>query len=330
MAMKKGSILVLLAFFLLFGWPAQADQAPEEILKAIVKIRSIIPGDAHTARTLSTEREGYGVLIDAKGYILTISYLILEAKTIEVVGPEGQQISATFVGYDPDSGFGLLRADKALNVEPMKLGDSSKANEGTPVLVAGYGGKESAMGAHVITRTELTASWEYLLEDAIFTAPPYRNFGGAALIGRDGRLLGIGSLLTQVTLQGTGPVPCNMFVPIDLLKPVLSDLMAIGRSSKPPRPWLGISAHEARGRVMVDRVTSGGPAEQAGLQPGDFVLKVAGKEVDGLGGFYRKVWALGPAGIDVPLSILRGTRMEEITVRSADRYQFLLLKSKRI
>jgi S1-C subfamily serine protease len=184
------------------------------------------------------------------------------------------------------------------------------------------------MGARVIARKELTASWEYFLEDAIFTAPPYPNYGGAALIGRDGRLLGIGSLLTQVSLQGVGTIPCNMFVPIDLLTPILSDLISTGRSGKAPRPWLGISAEEDQGRVFIIRVTSGGPAERAGLKPGDLIVNVNGKAVNGLIDFYHKVWGLGPAGIEVLLSILRGSQIQDITVRSADRYPFLLPKPK--
>jgi serine protease Do len=330
MAMKRACLAVILAVSMLLSLPAYGEQTPEEILKAIIKVRSVIPEDARTARALGTEREGYGVLIDARGYILTISYLILEAETIEVDGPEGKTFRATFAGYDPDTGFGLLRTEEPLNAEPMKLGESAKVKEGDPVLVAGYGGKDSAMGARVVSRTQMVGSWEYLLENAIFTSPPYPNFGGAALIGRDARLLGIGSLLTEINLPGVGTVPCNMFVPVELLSPILSDLLTTGRSRKPPRPWLGISAEDDHGRVFINRVTSGGPAERAGLRPGDFVLKVGGKAVEGIPDFYRKVWGLGPAGIEVPLSILRGTQILDITVRSADRYSFFLPKPGKI
>jgi len=328
--MKRGCLLIILAVFFLSSVSAYAEQSGEEVLKAIVKIHSIIPQDAHSVASLGAEREGYGVLIDAKGYIVTINYLILEAETIEVTGPEGKPVNATFAGYDPDTGFGLLRTDQPLNAEPMKLGDSSKLKEGDRVLVAGYGGEESAMGARVIARKELTASWEYFLEKAIFTAPPYANFGGAALIGRDGRLLGIGSLLTQVTVEGVGTIPGNMFVPIDLLTPVLSNLIATGRSGKTPRPWLGVTVEEDQGRVFITRVSSAGPAERAALQAGDLIVKVNGKEVKGVIDFYHKVWGLGPAGIEVLLSVLRGSEIRDITVRSADRYLFLLPKSKKV
>jgi S1-C subfamily serine protease len=179
-------------------------------------------------------------------------------------------------------------------------------------------------------RREFAGSWEYLLEDAIFTVPPYLNFGGAALINRDGQLLGIGSLFTQLTVPELGSIPCNLFVPIDLLRPILSDLTAKGRSSEPSRPWLGLNAEEAHGRVFIIRVTPEGPSERAGLQSDDLVLTVKGEAVKGLADFYRKVWALGNAGIDVPLTILRGTQIHNITVPSVDRYQFLRLKPPKI
>lgn len=324
--MKRGCFLIIFAICIALGVAAYADQAAEEILKAIVKVRSIIPGDARSASSLGTEREGNGVVIDAQGHILTIGYLILEAETIEVVGPEDKPMSATFVGYDHATGFGILRTDKPLSVVPMKLGQSSEVNQGDPILVAGHGGKDAVQPARVVSRGEFAGYWEYLLDDAIYTSPPHPEFGGAALIGRDGQLLGIGSIFTQLVVSGVGSLPCNMFVPIDLLKPILPDLIATGRSREPSKPWLGLSAEEAHGRVFVLRVRSEGPAAEAGLQPNDIILAVDKKAVKGLADFYRKVWALGTAGVDVPLSVLRGTQIRDLTVHSADRYQYYRLK----
>ena len=328
--MKKSCFLLMVTILLVSGVTAYADQTAEEILKAIVKIRSSVPKEAQTASTLGTEREGNGVIIDSKGHILTVGYLIVEAETIEVVGPEDKPVKGTFVGYDHNTGFGLLRIEKPLSVPPMKLGQSSTVKEGDPVIVAGYGGKDSVQAAQVISRKEFAGYWEYLLEDAIYTFPAYPNFGGAALIGRKGELLGIGSLFTQVSIQGLGSISCNIFVPIDLLSPILNDLITKGRSSKPPKPWLGINVEESHGRLFVTQITSGGPAEKSGLQRGDLILAVKGNPVNGLADFYRKVWALGNAGVEIPLSILQGTRLRDITVHSSDRYKFLLEKPKKI
>ena len=328
--MKKACSVWVLVVLMVLTVPVYADQTAEEILKAVVKVRSVIPKEARTASALGTEREGHGVLIDSEGHILTIGYLIVEAETIEVTGPEGKSARASFVGYDHDTGFGLVRIEIPLGVAPIQLGRSSDLKTGDPILVAGYGGSDSVQAGGVISRREFAGYWEYLIDDAIFTAPPYANFGGAALIGRDGRLLGIGSLFTQVVIQGLGSISSNMFVPIDLLNPILSDLKTLGRSRKNPRPWLGINSEEAHSRVFITRTTSDGPAEQAGLLPGDLVLAVGGKEVEGLGDFYRKIWATGDAGVDIHLSILRGMRIREIAVRSADRYQFLLMKPRKV
>ena len=327
--MKRSCLSVILAVLSMVYLSAYADQSTEDMLNAIVRIRSLVPADARTARSLGTEREGNGIVIDSRGHILTIGYLIVEAETIKVVGPEGKPMDATFIGYDHATGFGLLRVDKPLSVAPMKLGQSSDVKEGDEILVASHGGPDAAQSARVLSRREFAGSWEYLLEDAFFTIPPHPDFGGAAMIGRDGRLLGIGSLFTQVMIPRLGAIPCNMFVPIDLLKPILNDLITTGRSKEPPRPWLGLNAEEVRGRVFILRVTSGGPAEQAGLQSGDIILAVNSDAVNGLADFYRKVWALGSAGVEVPLSILQGIRISDVTVHSTDRYRYLQLKSKR-
>jgi S1-C subfamily serine protease len=305
-----------------------AEQSAEEILKAIVKVRAVIHEDAVTAQALGTEREGNGVLIDSRGHILTIGYLILEAKTIEVTGPDDQVMDATFVGYDYDSGFGLLRVDKSLKIKPMELGKSSELMIGEPALVAGHKGADTVSGVRVAARQEFTGYWEYLLENAIYTIPPYQNYGGAALIGSDGSLLGIGSIFTQVTVPGTGTLPANMFVPIDLLKPILSDLKTAGRSLKPQKPWLGMHTDESHRRIFVIRIHPGGPAQKANLQIGDLILKVNNQPVEGQADFYKKVWALGTAGVKVPISILRGTTIQDITLQSADRYQFLKPKTE--
>ena len=322
--MKKLYIFIIVIILIP---PAYAQQEAEQLLKAVVKVKSTIPNEARTAGALGTTREGNGVLIDSDGHILTIGYLILEADSIEVVDQEGQKIPAKYIGYDHKTGFGLIRAEKALNVTPMQLGQSSNIKAGDPVLVIGHGGVDSVQGVRVVFRGEFTGYWEYLLDNAIYTTPPYANYGGAALIGRDGKLVGIGSIFTRQTVADLGTVPCNMFVPIDLLRPILSRLIATGSSGEPPQPWLGLQVDEVHGRLFVRQLTSGGPAEKAGLAPGDIILKVDKKAVQGLADFYRKVWSLGKAGVEVPVAVLQGIEIRDIVVRSEDRDQYLMIRS---
>ena len=301
------------------------EMTMESLLQAVVKVHTRVPAEARTARGLGTEREGSGVIIAKDGLIVTIGYLILEAAEIEIVDHRGRTRPAEFVGYDHDSGFGLIRMGDAGGAEPLEFGDSAKLAERQPVMVASFAGAEDAIPAVVVSRREFAGYWEYLLDKAIFTAPPHYNWGGAALIGADGRLLGIGSLIVGDAVKGE-QVPGNMFVPIDLLKPIIGDLLTKGRAARRSKPWLGMHTEEVRGRLFVIRVTAAGPAEKAGIEPGDIVIGIGDAGVSSMADLYRKVWALGKAGVDVPLKILHGADVQELVVHSADRYQFLKLR----
>ncbi|MFP6868120.1 MAG: S1C family serine protease [Nitrospinota bacterium] len=324
--MKSVRLLACLFLLASFSVPAHSAQSVGERLKAIVKTRARIPRNARTARSLGRLREGNGVVIDSRGHVLTIGYLILEADFIEIRLSEGKWMKAAFVAYDHRTGFGLVRAAGPLGVIPMRFGNSGALKKGAPALVASHGGENSLMGVRIISRKEFAGYWKYLLDKAIFTSPPHPEFAGAALIRPGGRLLAIGSLFSRTVLPGVGIVPGNMFVPIDLLKPILADLKKSGRSSKPPRPWMGLFAAEVRDRLFVNRISPGGPAERAGVRPGDIILAVNQEEVKTLAGFYRKVWALGGAGVEVPIRVLQGSRIENITIRSSERFRYLKLR----
>jgi S1-C subfamily serine protease len=329
MEMQKKYVSIVIGIIIGFSLPVFAMQTPEDILNATVKVKAAIPSTAPTAQILGTERVGNGVVIDDRGHILTIGYLILEASAIEVHNVIGDPVSARFVAYDYKTGFGILRAEPPLPVRPLKLGQSSQLKKGDPVLMVGFGGPDAVLGSRVVSRKEFAGYWEYLLEDAIYTSPPYPDYGGAALIGSQGELLGIGSIFTRLSVPGLGMLPCNMSVPIDLLKPILADLIDSGRSLQPPQPWLGVHADEAHGRVFIIRLTPGGPAEKAGIKVGDIVLAVDQTPVRGLADFFRQIWSLGPAGVTVPLSILQDTQVRRIDVQSVDRYLFLQVSRQR-
>lgn len=294
-------------------------------LDAVVAVRATVPSSARTAETLGTEREGSGVVIDDDGHVLTIGYLIMESSQAEIELPGGRSMPAEVVAYDYDSGFGLLRPLGQIDTPPVDFGESGRLDEQSPVLVASFGGREAATAAIVVSRRDFAGYWEYLLPDAIFTAPPHMAFGGAALFGPKGRLLGIGSLIVGDAGGGESGLPGNMFVPIDALKPILTDLLAEGRAQTPARPWLGVFTQELRGHLVVNRVAPEGPAAAAGVKENDVIVAVAGAPVADQADFYRKVWALGEAGVDVPLSLLTPQGVTEIAVTSGDRYDYLRL-----
>jgi S1-C subfamily serine protease len=304
---------------------AEARAATGRSLDAVVQVTAHIPNDARTASSLGTKRDGTGVVIDSDGLILTIGYLILEASEVEISGVGPDPVPARIVAYDHESGFGLLRAEQALDVTPISLGTSGEVEARQPMMVVSRAGEFDAAGVFVVDRRDFAGYWEYLLEDAIFTAPPHGQFGGAALISRDGRLVGIGSLFVNDAAVGERPIPGNMFVPIDHLKPIMADLLSNGRRADPGRPWLGVTLAEHQGRVFVTRVSPGSPAAAAGLGPSDLILGIDGVEVYGLADFYRKLWDRGTAGIEVPLDVLHGLEVGPVVVKSADRYRYLRL-----
>jgi len=311
-----------LLFVLVFATSvAVAQDKPEETLSAVVGVSAKIQANARSAESLGTQRRGTGVLI-REGYVLTIGYLVIEAEAIEVTGADGRTVPATLAGYDHASGFGLLRVVGPFSGRPLRLGDAGALAEREPAMVVTAPARDSPSLVYVVSRRPFSGNWEYLLDSAIFTYPPVMEWSGAPLIGAGGDLLGIGSLIVPDAGGAGTQSPGNMFVPVDLLKPILEDLIAKGRRNGAARPWLGVSTDEVRGRLFVGRVSPDGPAERAGLKSGDIVLAVGNEEVTTLADFYRRIWGRGPSGAEVPLKVLQGSRVRDVTVRSIDRMDY--------
>jgi S1-C subfamily serine protease len=302
--------------------PEHYEYDLDEVLTSIVGLRAMIPADAFTAETLGTERAGNGVLI-REGVVLTIGYLITEAQTIWLHPADGPPAPGHVLAYDQETGFGLVQALARLDLPAMPIGQSQNAKVGDAVIVAGAGGRKHSVAASIVAKQEFAGNWEYVLEEAFFTAPAHPFWGGTAMIGRNGDLLGIGSLQVQQARGEGQPEPLNMIVPTDILTPILGDLLALGRPNRAPRPWLGLNATEIEDKVVVARVSDGGPARRANLRVGDVVVAVAGTKVSDLAGFFRKVWSMGKAGVEVPLTIYREGRTLEVRVASGDRNRFL-------
>src|SRR5215475_6481424 len=239
-------LLLTAALALLIGTSAAAAQnvRVEELVSAVVRIKTHINPDGRTVQGLGREREGSGIVIDNSGLVLTIGYLMVEAYAAEVVNNSGRTVPANVVGYDHETGFGLLRTIEPLKLKPMPLGKSAEIREGDPVLIASFGGPAMVGGAYVVAKREFAGSWEYLLDEALFTAPPHPAWSGAALINREGKLVGVGSLIVGDAAAGSDKIPGNMFVPIDRLAPILGDLISAGRTAGAGRPWLGLNTEE--------------------------------------------------------------------------------------
>jgi len=295
----------------------------EAALGAVMALRAEIPADAFTARILGTERAGNAVLISDTGLVVTIGYLVCEAETIWLFTNDGAAIPGHLLLYDYDSGFGLVQALARPDVPHLPLGASAAVRIGDPAVVAGQGGRPHALRAQVSGRREFAGYWEYVLDEAIFTAPVHPNWGGAALIGGDGRLAGIGSLYVQDARGGSQKAEGNMIVPIDLLPPLIERLQTGAGPEPSARPWLGYYVTEAEGKLVVMALAEGAPAERAGIEAGDIVLEVGGAPVGDLADLFRTIWALGRAGVEVPLTVWREGETRRITVRSAARDDFL-------
>src|SRR3954468_3182571 len=293
----------------------------DKALSSVVGLHSIIPPDAFSAETLGTERAGNGVVID-HGLVLTIGYLITEADAVWLHRGDGSVVEGHALGFDSESGFGLVQALGDLDLDPLPLGSSASAKVGDRVVVGGAGGRTRSVASQIAAKQEFAGYWEYMLAEAIFTHPAQPNWGGAGLISNRGELIGIGSLQLEREREGKAE-HVNMIVPIDLLKPILDDLRKFGRVNKPARPWLGLFSTEIDNRVVVIGISANGPAARAELKTGDVILAVDGEKVTSQTGFYKKLWGLGAAGVDVPLTVHHEGVTFDVTVTSTDRFKLL-------
>ena len=334
MRLHAALVLAICALCLVFSGSAAHAQAkpksvdanpvvvdPEKLFAAIVKVSVQAVPDARSAATLGSEREGSGVVIGERGLILTIGYLIVEADEVSVTDSRGRTHAARVVAYDHVTGLGLVRTIAPIDARPVVFGDSGKLTNRDRVMIAGAG-DDGVSFAYVVSKRAFSGSWEYALDQAIYTSPPTLNWSGAALFDKEGRLLGVGSLIVGDANDDDPRIPGNMFVPIDLLKPILADLVKVGRRTGPARPWMGVATGETQGRLVVSRVSPDGPADMAGLSVGDIILAVGDEGVRTQADFYRKVWSRGGAGTEIPLKLLQGVDIREVRVKSIDRVDY--------
>lgn len=306
------------------GVEAQS-RALQRASDAVVGLTAKAVEDARSSATLGAQREGSGVVISADGLVLTIGYLILEAEDVEIAMDDGRQLPARVVAYDLATGFGLVQALVPIKLEPVPLGDAAALDEQSPVMVVSGGQAGAVSMARLVSRRPFSGNWEYHIEGAIFTAPARRDHSGAGLFNDQGELIGIGSLWVADALGQPG-VPRqqgNMFVPVDLLKPVLQDMRARGVGPGSHRAWLGLQAGETAAGLRVLRVNEDSPADVAGLEAGDTIVAIDGQEVRTLEALWKRLWTGGPPERDVKLQVLRQGRPLAFTVHSVDRMKAL-------
>jgi S1-C subfamily serine protease len=299
--------------------PAEYDEQLIKALDSVVSVRTRIPDDAMTADILGTEREGHGVVINDQGLVLTIGYVVTEANSVWLVDGRGNTLQGHVVAYDQQSGFGLVQALGKLNLPPVVLGKSASLTLGQPMLLAGCGGIEATQQVQVGGIDEFAGYWEYLIDSAIFTVPAHPFWSGAALLGEDAMLYGIGSLILQTVDQDDTVNSANMVIPIDLLPPILNDLLLYGKRNQPARPWVGWFAQESTEGLVISGVSDDGPADRAGLHSGDRIVKVEGQSVETLAELFRAVWSAGEAGVDISVVFERNDITESTLISTIDR-----------
>jgi len=288
--------------------------------QAVVAVEVNAAEGARSAETLGRQRAGSGVVMGPDGLILTIGYLMLEADAIQVTTHDGRTLPATPVAYDLATGFGLLRTLLPLRgIAPVPLGSAGELEAGVPLMAATGGGDGEVALTRLVSKRPFSGYWEYHIETALFTSPPLRNHSGAPLFNQRGELLGIGSLFVGNAMGDTRPLPGNMYVPVDLLKPILAEMQQTGSTRTSRRAWLGLSSSEQGGRVHILRVNKDSPAHAAGLEPGDVVLAIDGEKVSTLEAFYKKLWSRSDPEGEVKLTVLQGADIRQLTLKAVDR-----------
>ena len=325
----KGTMIMFVARYifpvLLLLWASNSyaeitKDKVQRFYESIVSIRSIVPPEAMTAASLGVEREGNGVAID-ENHILTIGYIVLESESIEIGLSDGRSLPAKLVGYDHTSGFGIIKSIVPLAIQPLKLGNSDDINSDEDLLILPSSNRGAGSIVRSVSRRPFAGWWEYFVESPIYTTPPNRFWAGAPILNGNGEILGIGSLFVSESVQGISS-PGNMSVPINLLKPILGDLLSNGRRKSKIQPYLGISSDDSNDQIIVTRVSKGGPAFRAGIKPQDRIVTVNGSQISNLESFYKKVWKSGEAGVTIELGVLRGGSLVNFIVKTVDRLDY--------
>lgn len=302
--------------------PKSAPALPSFVLRvepAVVGIKVQVPRNRPSVLTLGPERWGSGVIFDPGGYALTVSYVLLDAGTIEVSLRDGRTVPGKLVGLDLEVGLGVLKLEGPGPWPAAVVGDSAGVRVGQATATIGVD-EDNALVVTNGSVQEIRAFagyWEYMLDRAFVVSPYNPAFGGSSLVNQSGEVIGIASLRL-----GERPF-VNLAIPIEKFLPGRDALIQRGRVvTRKPRPWLGLYTLPVEsGGVVIAGVSPVGPAAPAGFQRGDVVVRLNGEKVGSQEEFYTRLWET-EVGQELTLVVLRGSRFEAIRVRPADRYQF--------
>lgn len=263
---------------------------------------------------------GSGVIVSADGYILTNYHVVEAADEIEVGLADGRKEAATIVGTDPETDLAVIRI-KARNLPVMVMGQVEQARVGDVVLAIGnpFGvGQTVTMGIiSALGRNNLHINHfeNFIQTDAAI------NFGnsGGALVDSNGNLLGINSAIYS---QTGGSVGIGFAIPVSTARMVLEQIIQHGQVV---RGWIGIESQDITpeladsfglGRqsgAIIAGVVRGGPADKAGMRPGDILLKVEGKPVGNTSDMLNLIAQLQPGG-KARMTVMRKNRESVLDV----------------
>jgi len=269
---------------------------------------------------------GSGVVVSGDGIILTNNHVVESSSEVLVLFGENEEYRAKILGTDPQTDIAVLKVDKARNLKPIAIGDSSKVEIGQFVLAIGnpFGvGRTVTMGIISATgRGELgiTGYDDFIQTDAAINPG---NSGGA-LVDPGGRLVGIN---TAILSRSAGNVGIGFAVPVNMARNVMDQIV---KSGKVVRGFMGVNIQDLTPAIrsafkvsegqgaLISGVERGGPADKAGLQRGDVVLSINGQPVEDSRDLRFKIASIRP-GSSARLQVLRDGQRREVNVVLGER-----------
>ncbi len=292
-------------------------QLVKHLLPSVVHIHAEISASHPSTAILGDERMGTGTVIDRAGLILTVNYVVMGGRTIEVMLERGRTQRAEIVAQDFEVGLALLRI-KRQGLAAVEMASSEDLSLGMPVFAAAaMGPRERRVAGGLITQLgEFEAYWEYLLERGIVSSAPNPGSGGGALFTLGGKMVGVVSLnLNEITHN-------SLSIPSECYQGHRDEFLRYGRVvSRPVRAWLGVYASPLEEGIIVAGLVPNGPGARSGVQEGDVIVGMDSREVPTRKDLYLTLWRHAP-GEKIAIEVLRDNELRVVNVIGGDRAEF--------